>query len=583
MTLRSAVALACFAAMLTFVGCTPPSVTTTSYFNAQVGTTTAPTADPTAQTTIDADSGDATGCFADGGPQPLSPPAVYGWYAYGTSPLVGQCNFPGFADSTWFYIFYSAECAGTGQNPQWSGYLTGNNVQQTVCTIPDYDAPAASSHFAIAGSLPSTITINASGLTTTYGMPQLLVFNSVLALAATVNASSVASGGTSATFPFPSLSSGGMYMLAVKNLGASGAFSVVDTTYLNVGTTTALAGAFGIDAGDATQVWQICNNNNCTEKYTDTYPLNIVTQYYADQVAYTYPYEADGIYKTVEIPVGSMPVAVKLYGSYQETCGAPRVVCTMNAPTNAIVVNSGSNTVSVINLKTDSSTAINVGTKPMSVILNSASTFAYVSNYTSGTLSEINLSTLAVSRTATVGAGLLSVAMDPSGSYVWVGGSNYLYEVSLSSFSVVKSVAVSGSVTSLAASNAQNELVYTLVENCCSSSSSYVANELQLSNLNTPGSYANAAATPYAPYTMNGTLPSAATSPTATTVSAQFGNGVAASSTPTGFVIYDVVSHQQLMTGSTPTPVRGIASDPANTVVYFTVPDSNEYISVPMP
>jgi len=175
------------------------------------------------------------------------------------------------------------------------------------------------------------------------------------------------------------------------------------------------------------------------------------------------------------------------------------------------------------------------------------------------------------------------VAMGPGGSYVWVGGANYLYKVSLSTFAVVSSVPVAGTVTSLAASNAQNELVYTLVQNCCSASSTYAANELLLRNLSTPGTYAHAAASAYAAYTMNGTLPSAAALPQATSVvSARFSNGMAASATPTGFVIYDVISHQQIMTGTTPTPVRGIASDPDSMFAYFTLPDSNEYIAVPL-
>jgi hypothetical protein len=101
--------------------------------------------------------------------------------------------------------------------------------------------------------------------------------------------------------------------------------------------------------------------------------------------------------------------------------------------------------------------------------------------------------------------------------------------------------------------------------------------------LSTPGTYAQATASPYAAYTMNGTLPSAAVLPQATNVvSARFSNGMGASSTPTGFVIYDLVSHQQIMTGSTPTPVRGIASDPDSMYAYFTLPDSNEYIAVPL-
>lgn len=219
----------------------------------------------------------------------------------------------------------------------------------------------------------------------------------------------------------------------------------------------------------------------------------------------------------------------------------------------------------------------------MAIALNSAATMAYVANYGSGTLSEIDLSTSAVSRTATGLGGALSVAMDPSGSYVWVGGTNYLYKVSLSTFAVVSSVSVSGSVTSLAASNTQNELVYTLVQNCCTASSTYAANELLLSNLSMPGTYAHAAATPFAPYTMSGTLPSAAVLPQASSVvSARFSNGMGASATPTGFVIYDLISHAQIMAGATPTPVRGIASDPNSMFAYFTLPDSNEYIAVPL-
>jgi hypothetical protein len=57
---------------------------------------------------------------------------------------------------------------------------------------------------------------------------------------------------------------------------------------------------------------------------------------------------------------------------------------------------------------------------------------------------------------------------------------------------------------------------------------------------------------------------------------------MAASATPTGFVVYDLEGHTQLMVGTTPTPVRGIASDPLSMSSYFTVPDSNEYIAVPL-
>jgi hypothetical protein len=96
------------------------------------------------------------------------------------------------------------------------------------------------------------------------------------------------------------------------------------------------------------------------------------------------------------------------------------------------------------------------------------------------------------------------------------------------------------------------------------------------------GTYNAASASPYADYTMGGTLPSASTLPQATVVSAEFSNGMAASATPTGFVVYDLEGHTQLMVGTTPTPVRGIASDPLSMSSYFAVPDSNEYIAVPL-
>ncbi len=139
-------------------------------------------------------------------------------------------------------------------------------------------------------------------------------------------------------------------------------------------------------------------------------------------------------------------------------------------------------------VNTDVVSTITVGTQPITLAVNAGGSMAYVANYGSDTLSEVNLSTYSVSRTATGLTGAMSVAMDPSGSYVWVGGANYVSEVSLSTFAVVKTVPVSGTVTSLAASNAQNKLVYTLVQNCCSASSTYAANELSLSNLSTPGS-----------------------------------------------------------------------------------------------
>lgn len=414
-------------------------------------------------------------------------------------------------------------------------------------------------------------------------MPQLRVYDSSLNFVTTTTATSVAVDGSSATFPFPTSLGQGTYMFAVKNLAANGQFKVIDFTYYSIGGNPTLSSAFGVDAGDIKVDSWWCTptdgRGRCVSGSTGsssvTTPTPILTQYYANQVSY----------RGHTFAVGSEPVAVKEYGTSSVT--NPNLYynrVTTTQPANAIVANMGSGNVNVLDLVGNRVLAtVTVGPQPIAVAVNSAGTMAYVANYGNGTLSEVNLSTYTIARTATVGTGVQGVAIDPSGSYVWVGGTNNLYKVSLSTFAVVGTYPVSGAVTSLAVSNAQNELVYTLVQNCCSGSSNYSANELKLSTMTRPGVYASGTASAYAPYTMNGTLPSAASLPQATAVSAQFGNGMAASSTPTGFIVYDIVSHQQIMAGTTPTPVRGIASDPLNQVVYFTVPDSNEYIVVPLP
>ncbi len=453
-----------------------------------------------------------------------------------------------------------------------------------VCPIPEDTASAnVSTNFVLPGSAPSTIT-GYGNFSTTYGEPQLRVFvgGTTPALVTTKTATSVTPG-VSATFPFPTQSNGsalseGFYALVNTNVVSGGGLVPASPSYLAVGGTTALSSAFGVDAVDLHYSHTVCNPKTGVCTTTDrTYAAPILTQYYSNLVG-------TWVTNKSSIPVGSQPVAVKTYGSYTANIGAGNGQYQLTGPASAIVANSGSSSVSIVSFSSDTDVKnIAVGAQPMAVALNSANTFAYVASYGNGTLAEINLSTQAVTRTASGLSGALSVAVDPSGSYVWVGGTNNLYKVSLSTFAVATTVPVAGTVTSLAASNAQNELAYTLVQNCCSASSTYKANELLLSNLTTPGTHANATAAPYAPYTMNGTLPNAAVLPQATSVvSTRFSNGTGASSTPTGFVIYDLVSHKQIMAGNTPTPVRGIAADPDCMFVYLTLPDSNEYIAVPL-
>lgn len=586
---------ACILSLTVLIGCTANSGTpqagiyTNSVYTVQYSNSSGSIADNSALVTAGGYSCDADGSGIQSGGLPYS-------------PLAGECYFPDlYTLTTYNFDDLSFDCL-----IYWSPYTTDtsyweynaniNTGQAGIvgplaprnCVIMGYNiAPNLSSNFAIYGSVPSTLTAYASGLSSTYGMPKLQVYNTTASLVGVSTATSVAGNGSSATFPFPRAVSGGgplpsgFYFVAPKNFtDSTGHFKISDGSYFSIGGNTTLSSAFGVDAVDLAYTVQTCYQGQygwtCNPPTYSTSVVPMFTQYNANQVSYGQT-----------IPVGVRPVAIRAYnfGTFTDSQNQNTTV-THTGPGNAIVVNSGSNSVSILNIATGTygvAANIAVGTQPMAVAVNSASTKAYVANYGSGTLSEVNLSTNTVSRTATVGSGLLSVAMDPSGSYVWVGGTNNLYKVSVSTFAVVATYPVSGSVTSLAASNAQNELVYTLVQNCCTPSSTFVAKEVSLSNMGTRGSYAQVSASPYAAYTMNGTLPNAAVIPQASAVSAQFGNGMAASATPTGFVIYDLVSHKQFMRGTTPTPVRGIASDPLSQFAYFSIPDSNEYITVPLP
>ncbi|HTU42090.1 MAG TPA: hypothetical protein VMF10_10285 [Candidatus Aquilonibacter sp.] len=511
------------------------------------------------------------------------------WLSDGTGAAGSQLNFSVTTD-----VNGNAFVSNGRVNAYWSSAIGWNipvcaTSSGTFYVDPDVGIPwvcptaevsesqNSSTNFVLPAGAPSRIT-SYGDFTTAHGQPELRVYIGAASpgLVSTFRATSTVEG-SSTTFPFPTQSSGsalteGFYSLVNTNINSDGTLAFVNASYLAVGGTTALSSAFGVDAADliSTTCVVVSGKPRCSPTVTTAAP--ILTQYYSGEVSY----------RGTTIAVGSEPVAVRLYGSYSWTSDGGDT--TTVGPANAIVANSGSSSVSILDLETSSDVKnISVGSQPMSLTLNSADTMAYVVSYGSGSLAEIDLSTETVTHTVNGLTGALSVAMDPGGSYVWVGGTNAIYKVSLSTYAVVATVSVSGSVTSLAASSAQNELVYTLVEDCCIASSTYAANELLLSNLSRPGSYASGTASPFADYTMKGTLPTAAALPQASNVvSARFSNGMAVSSTPTGFVIYDLVTHEQIMTGATPTPVRGIACDPDAMYAYFTLPDSNEYISVPL-
>ncbi len=269
------------------------------------------------------------------------------------------------------------------------------------------------------------------------------------------------------------------------------------------------------------------------------------------------------------------------YVDYEYTCYISYSYYT--APQSAIVANYGGNSVSIVNLSAMTVAAtIPVGVEPVSVLVSPDGSKAYVANYGSDTISEINLSTNSVIATLAVGTAPDALSPDPSGNYFWVAGLNYISKVSYSTFSIVSTTPVNGQVTALAISGAQNEWVYATVSTDLTTFSSQDA----VITTGSPTIHSEAQMSTAGTYYMLGGGGGSTPPPylkASIVVSSNYNNGIEVTSTPTGFAVLDLVAHKQLIAGTTPTPVRGIATDPAQGVAYLTAPESNSLITVPLP
>jgi YVTN family beta-propeller protein len=111
----------------------------------------------------------------------------------------------------------------------------------------------------------------------------------------------------------------------------------------------------------------------------------------------------------------------------------------------AYVVNSGANSVSVINTNTNLVVkTVAVGTSPFAVAINAAGTLAYVTNTGSNTISVITTSTNTVTATIPVSSGPMDIALNPTGStaYVSCSSANVVAAVNTGAKKVTANIAV---------------------------------------------------------------------------------------------------------------------------------------------
>ena len=455
-------------------------------------------------------------------------------------------------------------------------------------TVGSCNTPPLGGVFAMTNSVPGTLTATGSGFSSSGGMPQLSLYDSQLNLITQESASSVANDGSSATFPFPTNGGSslafGHYSFNVGNV-SGGSLNKVGVGLMSVATNdTSKASPFGIDAVDIANTYTTCPyyGGSCTVYDTPSGAHPLVTYSTLNQTCLP-------VYCA---QVGNTPVAIKAYGVETVTVtgtfyiyGMPYFNWTSvtTGPRYALVANYGSNTVSRIDVLSPYTVGslnvvntINVGSQPVALVVKADGTKAYVANYGSGTISEIDIATQTQSRTVYVGASPLSLSLDPGGTALWVGGLNYIAKVDLSSFAVLSNFSASGQVGSLAISAGQNAIVYSAV---ATGQYLYQAQNASVSTGAPQGTFVSASTvgTAFASGTPGYLLSSVSL------VSADANNRYAVTSTPTGFALLDLQTQSTMLTGATPSAVRGLAMDPLGQMIYLTAAESNSFITVPGP
>jgi YVTN family beta-propeller protein len=302
----------------------------------------------------------------------------------------------------------------------------------------------------------------------------------------------------------------------------------------------------------------------------------------------------------IAVTVGTNPTAVATFASDPERVahrdGCDWISDTYSGTTRAIVANSGSNTVSILDIANDTLLYnVTVGNRPVALAVSSDSTSAYVANYQDSTVSQIDLIAGSVTATVPVGGMPTSVALTSSGT-LWVGGVGFLTEIEAQTMSVTATESTANkSIIALAYSDSLGELVATTTD----AAANVYTDEIAPSTVHTGGSYAPLAShrvsglgthfnqnTQTQVHSYTATLASVSSISTnqigAPPLVVQDGWAVV-TATPTGFTITDASGHVVLISETTPSPVTAIAVDTNLSVVYLTMPDSNTLLTVPLP
>jgi len=472
-------------------------------------------------------------------------------------------------------------------------WLATGDQQTAVIACEFYSLPSggsgniAQSQFRLNNPYPATLTVIPTKAVGSGSLPTLLLYNQTSDTPYTrATATSVAGNGTSVTFAFPRQSNGSaiasdIYNYSViDNSGAYPANAGGSTLVLGDSDTTTYSTPFGVDALSYTEAGLICyagtggKKGRCDTVNTHThYP--IVTEYNLGQVKFN----------GSTLSVGTHPTIVRAYKMQTSTHtdpygGAVRI----SQQANALVVNTGNNTISILNLITSSTAAtITVGSQPVHARISSDNTKAYVVNYGSGTVSVVSLASNVVTNTINIGGHPTTITLDSNGN-AFVGNSGSITEINLSSLAVTSTQTVSGTVTGLGFSAGTSQLLSSVGPTSTSSTIGAVSYK--------PSSgFTQAETVPAHSSSFNDYSSSALTSEllwpsqlaNGVSISSTYANNYAISVSGSLFTVTQLSSGATWVQGVLPAAIRGLAVESGDTYAYLTVPDQNMLVTIPIP
>lgn len=502
--------------------------------------------------------------------------------------------------------------------PSLSAYT--NPVQGFNCFInspanPDFDPTEVTPQVVLDDALPSTIQVHAfSPISAVASVTHLRLFSMSLTNPANVTAISVATDGSNAVFPYPRSSSGsslpaGPYLTTITTdpQGEAQTTNGMEPIYI-AHDDTSYTSAFGVDvAVPAEHVTTIQHSGN---QYGPCEQVTVTQSNYGGSTLPLVTLPAIGELavgsSSNTIPVGLNPTVVLAYNSMNisntqvtDSCGS-EIITNYSGAQSALVVNTGSNSVSLLNIGQYSypSGTVTVGTSPVAAVINPAGTFAYVANYGSGTISEVSLQNARLNRTLSVMQHPTSAAFDYNGN-LWVGGQGYLQLISTTSWSVSSTFYIDGTVTGMTYDTAQGAFVATVLKNGRASSpvsgqtmsaavafspvqgSSYSTTSLvNVASGNSSSSTITGDASPYAGSSIANLLAFPGQTAFNPPVYSSASGDIVATANGTTFTVSALASGKVLISGSTPHPIRGVRL--TSTMLYLTMSESNSLVTLPL-